>query len=81
MIPAALEVLLTQTFEALPLATLRNLPGPDADLTPEQMRGLAAALLAAAEECEQRPIAKRLFRPVVKRYSTMPQRKEMGVAA
>jgi hypothetical protein len=58
----------TQSFEARPLATLRNLPVPNADLTPAQMRGLADALMAA--ECEKRPMAKRHFRQVLKRYPT-----------
>lgn len=35
-----------------PLTKFWNLPGPDPALTPDQMRGLAAALLALADECE-----------------------------
>ena len=68
MIPTDLEVLHTQTYDRSPLATLRNLPGNDADMTPAQMRALAAALEAAASECESRPMGKRHFLRVVKSY-------------
>lgn len=54
-----LKVTLTETRHKEPLATVRNLPGGDADLTPAQLRALAAALLAAAADCEARPIDKR----------------------
>ncbi len=63
-----IEVVLTQTRDRRPLVTVRNLPGSDADLTPEQLRGLAAALLAAAAECERRPMDKRHFSRAVRRY-------------
>lgn len=53
---AKLEMILTQTFDQKPLATISNLPGSDADLTPAQMRALAAALSMAAEECESQPM-------------------------
>lgn len=67
-----LEVLHTQTYDRRPLATLRNLPGNDADMTPAQMRELAAALLTAADECEQRPMDRRHFSRTVKRYPMTP---------
>lgn len=63
-----LEVLHTQTYDRRPLATLRNLPGNDADMTPAQMRALATALLAAADECEARPMDKRHFLRVKRSY-------------
>lgn len=66
--PDELEVLHTQTYDRRPLATLRNLPGNDADMTPAQMRALAAALEAAAAECERRPMGKKHFSRTVKRY-------------
>ncbi len=65
---AELEVMLTRTFDGRPLATVQNLPGGDADMTPAQMRALAAALCAAADECESRPMDKRRFMRAVRRY-------------
>ena len=56
-----LSVTMTQTFDGHPLATVRNLPGADADLRPEQMRALAKALCKAADECEKRPMDKKHF--------------------
>ena len=64
-----LEVILRQTFERKPLATVRNLPGQDADLTPAELRVLAAALTAAADECERRPMDRRGFLPVTRIYT------------
>lgn len=40
------------THDGQPLAVVRNLPGPDAELRPAQLRGLARALLCAAADCE-----------------------------
>ena len=40
-----------------PLAVVHNLPGEGAELRPVQMRALAHALLAAADECEGRPVS------------------------
>lgn len=65
---------LAEAFEAgaaaerLPLATLRNMQGNDADMTPAQMRALAAALEAAASECELRPMDRKHFSRTLKRY-------------
>lgn len=67
-----LEVLHSQTFDRRPLATLRNLPGRDADMTPAQMRGLAAALNLAAAECERRPMDRKRFSRIARRYPTTP---------
>lgn len=63
-----LIVTLTQNRHGKPLATVRNFPGLDADMTPAQMRAMAAALEAAATECEQRPMGKRYFHQIVKNY-------------
>ena len=68
-----LEVAHTQTYDRQPLATLRNMPGSDADMTPAQMRSLAAALESAASECERRPMDKKHFSITVKRYPMTPK--------
>lgn len=48
----ALHVILTQTTDHRPLVVVDNLPGRGADLLPSQLRALAAALLAAADDCD-----------------------------
>lgn len=63
-----LEVVLTQTSDQKPLATVSNLPGFDADLTPPQMRALAAALWRAAAECELQPMDRKHFIRKKRRY-------------
>ena len=63
-----LTVVLTRTYDLKPLAVVRNLPGLDAELTPFQMRTLAEVLLAAAEECESRPMGKKAFMQVRRNY-------------
>ena len=55
----ALEVVLTATHDGKPLAIVKNLPGLDAEMRPERLRELAAALLAAADDCEPRPTTRR----------------------
>ena len=67
-----LHVLHTRTRDGKPLATVRNLPGLDADMTPAQMRALAHALLAAAKECELRAMDKRHFAQTQRRYHVTP---------
>lgn len=62
------EVVLTQTFDRKPLATVSNFPGLDAELTPSQMRALAAALSLAAEECELQPMEHKHFRQKKRMY-------------
>ena len=47
-----LNVTHTTTRTGTPLMTVANLPGPDAELTPDQARDLAAVLCSAALECE-----------------------------
>jgi len=56
-----LNVLLTQTRDRKPLAQVRNLPGGDVDMTPQQLRALAAVLRAAADECEAQPMSPKRF--------------------
>lgn len=63
---------MTQTFDCKPLAQVHNLPGGDADMTPTQMRALAAALLAAADECEARPMEQRYFSRMKRSYDLTP---------
>lgn len=47
-----LAVSFQRTYLNGPLAVVHNLPGSDAELRPEELRALAAALLAAADDCE-----------------------------
>lgn len=56
-----LNALLTQTRNREPLAQVRNLPGDDADLTPRQLRAIAAALYSIADECEAQPMTEKHF--------------------
>ncbi|MBI2278183.1 MAG: hypothetical protein HYU74_12585 [Dechloromonas sp.] len=49
---APLHVQHTVSYLGQPLMTVANLPGQDADMTPCAARRLAAALIAAAAECE-----------------------------
>jgi hypothetical protein len=48
---SVLRVRYTVTYKKEPLACM-NLPGEDAELTPEALRSLAAALLQVADDCE-----------------------------
>ena len=63
-----LKVTLTQTADGRPLATVKNFPGLDADMTPEQLRQMAGALLAAADECTARPIGRKHLSRVERSY-------------
>lgn len=67
-----LEVLLTQTRDRQPLVIMSHLPGNCAEMTPKQIRSLAAALIAAAEDCEKMPMGKRSFRSIKKYYPLAP---------
>lgn len=64
-----LNVLLTQTRDRKPLALVRNLPGGDADMTPQQLRALAAVLCTAADECEAQPMTAKRFSQRKREYS------------
>ncbi len=59
---AQLEVILTQTRNRTPLVTVNNLPDSHADLTPKQLRALAAVLCKAADEGEARPMDPKHFK-------------------
>lgn len=56
-----LDVLLTQTHDRKPLALVRNMPGVDTDMTPQQLRALAAVLCDVADECEAQPMNPKRF--------------------
>lgn len=47
-----LQVKHTTTYTGTPLACIDRLPGDGAELTPTQLRQLAATLLTIADECE-----------------------------
>ncbi len=63
-----LKVILTETADHRPLATIQNFPGLDADLYPDQLRRLAGALLAAADDCEARDLKRKHLTMVKKAY-------------
>jgi hypothetical protein len=64
-----LHATLTHTHRGEPLATVDGLPGGGADLTPDQLRALAATLLRIADDCESRPApGKHAFRTVSRDY-------------
>lgn len=52
--PDALCATLAACRHGRPLLVFHNLPGPDAELRPEQARALAAALIAVADRAEVR---------------------------
>lgn len=54
-----LIVKLCRTYKGGPLATVDGLPGGGADLTPDQLRALAATLLRVAADVEARPLLHR----------------------
>lgn len=56
---AALRATLTQTRHREPLAVVDGLPGGGAELTPSQLRALAAALNSIAIDLEGRPVARK----------------------
>lgn len=57
------------THHPKPLAVVTNLPGFDAELTPDQLRLLAAALVRAADDCEALFEQTRWYGPVRREYS------------
>lgn len=66
---AALHVVLTRTFKREPLAVVDGLPGGYAELTPGQLRTLAAVLVEIAADCEARPMSTTRPLPLRKEYS------------
>jgi hypothetical protein len=69
---SSLNVFLTQSRDHKPLAVVRNLPGNDADMTPQQLRALAAALNVAADECEAQPMNPKRFSQRKREYLLAP---------
>ncbi len=67
----ALQATLTKTYRGEPLAVVDNLPGGGAELRPEQLRALAAALLQIATDCEAQPAKGRKPLPTVRRQYPM----------
>lgn len=67
--PRTLMVKHTVTYTESPLLELANLPGEGAELTPADARAIAAALLAAADDCEVLHTTVRLYGPVRRQYS------------
>lgn len=63
-----LRVQLTQSRDHQPLVTVRNLPAADSDLTPAQLRALAAALKRAAADCEAQEFDAKHYRPTERSY-------------
>lgn len=68
-----LVVTLTRTFDGKPLAHIANFPGEGADLRPEQMRALAAALCLAADDCEARVMGPKSMQQMKRSYSLTQQ--------
>lgn len=64
-----LKVKHTATFKHAPLACIDEMPGDGAELTPAQLRQLAAALLAIADECEILHDTTRRHIPVRREYT------------
>jgi hypothetical protein len=58
----ALDASLTRTFDGKPLAVVDGLPGGGAELTPPQLRALAATLIRIADDAEARPMGKHFLR-------------------
>jgi len=65
---AALHAQLTRCRHELPLAVVDGLPGDGAELRPEQLRQMAAALLAIAADAELMPTKGKRFVPVRRCY-------------
>jgi len=57
-----LDVEMTQTADRQPLAVVQNFPGLYAEMTPAQLRKLAARLCEAADECEDQPMDEKHFK-------------------
>ena len=63
-----LTATLSQTFERKPLAVVDGLPGGGAELTPAQLRALAASLLRIAADTEAQPMGARKYRRLQRAY-------------
>lgn len=69
---ANLLVTLTRTFDHKPLVVVDNLPGNGAELRPDELRSLAEALLAAAEESSALDTSRKNWLPVKREYDLAP---------
>ncbi len=63
-----IRVALTETYRREPLAVVDGLPGDSAELTPAQLRALAAVLVRIADDCEARPLGGKHLRNVRREY-------------
>lgn len=59
---------LCQTRDGKPLVTINGLPSDGADLRPEQLRLLAAAMLRIADDAEAQPMGKKTYRRQRREY-------------
>ena len=64
----ALHAQLTRCRHELPLVVVDGLPGDGAELRPDELRQMAAALLAIAADAEGLPTKGKRFYPVRRRY-------------
>jgi len=65
---ATLHAQLTRCRHELPLAVVDGLPGDGAELRPDELRQMAAALLAIAADAEGLATKGKRFYPVRRRY-------------
>lgn len=73
-----LRVVLCQTHDQKPLASIDGLPGDGAELTPAQLRDLAATLVRIANDAEARPMRPRTYRRHVGEYAVTSERTNCG---
>ena len=64
-----MTAVLCKTRDGEPLATVSNLPGDGADLTPAELRALAAGLLQVAADAEAQPLKARRYLPQRRVYA------------
>ena len=64
-----LTAVLSKTREGEPLATVGDLPGDHADLTPAELRALAAGLLRIAADAEAQALKSRRYLPQRRVYA------------
>jgi hypothetical protein len=68
----ALEVTLTRGYYQQPPVVIETLLGAGAEFTPARLRGLALALLRAADDAEPRPPARTPCLPATRTYPIDP---------
>lgn len=69
-----LIAVLCQTHDKKPLASIDGMPGAiSADLTPTQLRALAATLVRIADDAEARPMGPRTYRRCQREYVLTPE--------